>query len=359
MAYTGFNFKENFDRRIDKSFSDYYNFDQERAFYKRIVQLALDRKYQTALEQKKFDELRGVLGGSVTVPLNTTAKVFLQPIAISNFNFLTGVITTAFPHNAIVGSQITYSIQGDTTAFNGSAAATAVTDNTITISLTSLTETFVSGQITTVGTVTDYMHLFSSKVTYNIPSVFDIEAVQADLSKIVIVFNRRTNYRDGQKVVISGVIGSTNANGTRYLKQVGTRRFQLYADSTLLTPIVANNAYVSGGTVVTPYTSKEMFVDKPDQINYVDEADYRFPRYKIETNAIVFEPSENIVSAELNYMTLPKVDIDPENDETDLLLYYPKGMIEYFIDFGAQLFDLEIRNAQGYNLDGNQVVTNP
>lgn len=359
MAFTGFNFKESFDRRIDKSFSDYYNFDQERDFYKRIVQIALDRKYQTAIEQKKFDELRGVLGGNVTVPLNSTGKVFLQPIAITNFDFTAGVITTAFNHNALVGSVINYSIQGNTTLFSGSAAATAVTSNTITIPVTSPTETFVSGQLTTVGTITDYMHLFSAKVTYNIPSIFEVEGIQSDTNKIVIVFNRRTNYRDGQEVIVSGVLGATNANGTRYLRQVGTRRFQLYADKNLLIPVVGNNLYISGGAVSIAYTSKEIFQEKSDQINYVDEADYRFPRFKIQANAIVFEPAENIISTELNYMTLPKVNIDPENNETDLLLYYPEGMIQYFIDFGAQLFDLETRNPQGYNLDGNQVVTNP
>ena len=53
MAFTGFNFKESFDRRIDKSFSDYYNFDQERDFYKRTVQIALDKKYQNGCRTKE------------------------------------------------------------------------------------------------------------------------------------------------------------------------------------------------------------------------------------------------------------------------------------------------------------------
>jgi hypothetical protein len=360
MAYTGFNFKENFDRRIDKSFSDYYNFDQERQFYKRIVQLAIDSKYEVLNKQKRFDELRSILGGNVTIPVNSTAKIFLQPIAIGNFNFTTGVITTAFPHNALVGSQITYSIQGNTTLFSGTAAATAVTSNTITIPLTSLTETFVSGQLTTEGTITDYMHLFSIRVGYNVPvNNIEIEGFEVSTSFVNIIFNKRVKYRDGSLINISGATGTTNINGLRYLKQIGQKKYQLFQDKDLIIPVVGNNTYTGGGSIVEPILSKQIFQLKPDQINYESEPSYSYPMFRIDTNSITVEPSDNISYVIFDYMTLPKIDIDPEDNEIDLLLYYPRAMLEYFIDFGASMFDLETRNGQGFNLDSNQIVINP
>jgi hypothetical protein len=60
----------------------------------------------------------------------------------------------------------------------------------------------------------------------------------------------------------------------------------------------------------------------------------------------------------MDYIKLPPFEIDPLNDQTDLLLYYSQEFIEYLVDFTARLFDLDTKNVQGLNMDTPQVVTN-
>lgn len=55
--------------------------------------------------------------------------------------------------------------------------------------------------------------------------------------------------QSGQKVILSGIKGNTNANGTFYAKPLSSTSFALYVDSGLSTAVAGNAAYTSGGTV--------------------------------------------------------------------------------------------------------------
>jgi hypothetical protein len=147
-------------------------------------------------------------------------------------------------------------------------------------------------------------------------------------------------------------------NGVRYVKQIGTRRYRLYNDEELLSPVVATSAYISGGTI-TSTKMNSCFQLKPDQyVQKVDSPTKRFPRYQMADNAIIIEPKNNLQYVEMDYIKLPPFEIDPLNNDTDLLLYYSQEFIEYLVDFTARLFDLDTKNVQGLNMDTPQVVTN-
>ena len=358
MALTGQDFKNRFDRRIDRSFDQYYNNTTETEFYQRIVQIALDKKYSIAAKQKQFDELRGVLGINRTVAA-TSGRIILQPLAVTNFSDLSGVITTAFEQNAAVGETVTVNIVGTAGTLTGNFTVTAVSENTITIGIQPPIGTFVSGQVKTEQMVTDYMHLFSVKGGYITPSNLEIDHFAVTPSLITFSLLFRSTLRDGDKISISGVIGSTNANGIRYVKQVGTKRYQLFSDAELLIPVTGNAAYVSGGVISYITESEQMFQYKSDQFVYLDEPSVKFPRWREADNALVILPDTNLQYVVMDYMTLPRVQIDPTNNSTDLLLFYPLGMIEFIIDEGAALFDLETKDSRSYQMDVNQAITNP
>jgi hypothetical protein len=356
MAFTGVDFNKEVERRIDKVYSDYYDPITQKAFFRRSLQLSITSKYNVLDTQKRYDEIRSLLVYSRQVPA-TTGRIFLQPIALTGYDSTTGVATTAFINMITVGDTVGVSVTGTTGTFSGSYVVSAATDYTFTITPTAV-GTFQSGSVTTTDMVQDYMHLFSIRAAYLFQNEDEIDSVEATPAKIVITLTKRSQLRTGDKITISGAVGATGMDGDRYVKQIGTRRYQLYSDAELLTPVVATSAYVSGGTI-TSMKMNPCFQLKPDQyVQKIDAPTKRFPRYQMADNAIIVEPKSQLQFVEMDYIKLPPFEIDPLNNETDLLLYYTQEFIEYLVDFTARLFDLDTKNMQALNIDTPQVVTN-
>jgi hypothetical protein len=368
MAFTGVDFNKEVERRIDKVYSDYYDPATQKAFFRRSLQLSITSKYNVLDTQKRYDEIRSLLVYAREVPA-TTGRILLQPIAVTAYSYSPtpffpatsiSTITTAFPHMLQVSDVISVNINGSTDSFSASVAVIAVTDYTITVlsGAAGNIGSFRSGKVVTTDMVQDYMHLFSIRAAYVFENEDEIDSVNATPSKIEITLQKRSQLRDGNKITISGVVGANGMNGERYVKQIGTRRYRLYNDEELLSPVVATSAYISGG-VITSTKMNSCFQLKPDQyVQKVDSPTKRFPRYQMADNAIIIEPKSNLQYVEMDYIKLPPFEIDPLNNETDLLLYYSQEFIEYLVDFTARLFDLDTKNVQGLNMDTPQVVTN-
>jgi hypothetical protein len=368
MAFTGVDFNKEVERRIDKVYSDYYDPATQKAFFRRSLQLSITSKYNVLDTQKRYDEIRSLLVYAREVPA-TTGRILLQPIAVTAYSYVFSplfpsasfsTITTAFPHMLQNGDTASVSVTGSTGTLSISGAVATVTDFTFSI-LTGVAGnigSFRSGNVVTTDMVQDYMHLFSVRAAYVFENEDEIDSVNATPSKIEITLQKRSQLRDGNKITISGVVGANGMNGERYVKQIGTRRYRLYNDEELLSPVVATSAYVSGG-VITSTKINSCFQLKPDQyVQKVDSPTKRFPRYQMADNAIIIEPKSNLQYVEMDYIKLPPFEIDPLNNDTDLLLYYSQEFIEYLVDFTARLFDLDTKNVQGLNMDTPQVVTN-
>jgi len=354
MAFTGVDFNREVERRIDKVYSDYYDPATQKAFFRRSLQLSITSKYNVLDTQKRYDEIRSLLVYARQVPA-TTGRILLQPIAITAFNGT--VVTTAFPHMLQNGDDATVDIVGSTAQYAGTFAVSAVTQYTFTIPAASI-GTFQSGNVVTSNMIQDYMHLFSIRAAYLFENEDEIDSVLATPSKIEITLQKRSQLRDGDMITIANVVGANGMNGDRYVKQIGTRRYRLYNDAELLSPVVATSAYISGGTITSPKMNS-CFQLKPDQyVQKLDAPTKRFRRYQMADNAIVIEPKSNLQFVEMDYIKVPPFEIDPLNNETDLLLYYSQEFIEYLVDFTARLFDLDTKNLQGLNIDTPQVVTN-
>jgi hypothetical protein len=369
MAFTGVDFNKEVERRIDKVYSDYYDPTTQKAFFRRSLQLSITSKYNVLDTQKRYDEIRSLLVYAREVPA-TTGRILLQPLAVTAYSYIpnplfplasTSTITTAFPHMLQVSDIVNVNINGSTGTLSVSIAVAAVTDYTITVlsGAAGNIGTFLSGSVVTTDMVQDYMHLFSVRAAYIFENEDEIDSVLATPSKIEITLQKRSQLRDGNKITISGALPINNGlNGERYVKQIGTRRYRLYNDEELLSPVVATSAYVSGG-VITSMKMNSCFQLKPDQyVQKVDAPTKRFPRYQMADNAIIIEPKSNLQYVEMDYIKLPPFEIDPLNNDTDLLLYYSQEFIEYLVDFTARLFDLDTKNMQGLNMDTPQVVTN-
>lgn len=354
MAITGSQFTKEFERRVDKSYNDYYAPSQYKDFFKRTLQGAILAKYNQLDNQRRFDELRGLLVYQRQVTA-TSGRIALQPTPIEAYDGVTGIITTSYPHNAQLGDTITVDIIGSSGLYQGDVVVVSVSEFTIEVSPVDV-GVFESGSFTTPDTLSDYLHLFGVNVKYQVASNDDIEAIEATPQKIVISLSKRSNLRDGDMVYIDGVLGSTNANGVRYLNRVGIKKYQLYSDAKLEVPVIANGSYLGGGDIFNIYENKA-FQIKPDMttIQKVDAPTPQFPRFQIAENAIVLEPSEGIQTIKIDYIRTPAVSADPENDKTDLELYYSREFIDFWIDISARYFDLNTKDIQSLNIDNPQI----
>ena len=358
MPYTGVNFKQNWERRIDKPFNDYYDLDTLKDFFSRVLTLGIKEIYDTLDLQRRFDYLRSMLVFGRELNM-TSNRILLQQLAISGYNSTTGQFTSAFKHNLNAGESISVLIAGNSASFDGELVVSSVDSEYKFTAPPQAIGAFVSGYIEAPLSILDYLHYDSSKVKYKVPSPVQIDTIFPTPSSIEFTTKTYSALRTGSQIFISGFTAPSNANGTFYVMAVGERRYRLYSDKNLLTP-VSGNAKFSGniGQLFTIMESEALFQSKPDQIQTYDKPSYQFPRWKMDENALVIEPGENLVSSEISFISKPKFVIDPEDEDTDLLLYIPMEFIEFLIDKGAALFDLETKDVRSLNMDAPQVVMN-
>jgi hypothetical protein len=355
--FTGADFDKSFDRRVDQPYTDYYSPAQKRVFYKKVIRQAIMDKLKLMNNQFRFDEIKGLVVRKREIDA-TSGRIMTNAINVVSFNFATQTITTNIVHNALVGQTINLDLQGSLTTFTGTPTVVSVTDNTIVVSGVPDIGVFESGSIITLQTVSDYLNFQAVKVVYELPTDIEIEGMQSDVNKIVLILKNKKTLRTGMKVIISGVLGNTNANGERFVKQVGANSFQLYSDSTLRVPIVSNSFYLGGGEIVR-HLESDCFQKQPDQrVDAVNKPTFMTPYYEMAENAIVFDPKENIVKAKLDYVKEPNVYPDPDDDLYDLENDFSLDFLEYAIDVGARLFSLEIQDLNQLGADNQQVIIN-
>ena len=354
MAITGVGFNKEFERRVDKDYNDYYSPSEINDFFRRTLQAAVTAKYRQLDNQRRFDELRGLLVRNKQV-VATSGRIALQPTPISGWDEVTGIITTYYPHNALVGDTISVNIQGATANYIADVAVIAVTETTLEVAPFA-TGAFEAGNFITPQTITDYMHLFAVKSTYEVLSDDEIKVVTATPQKVIIDLDKRSSLRDGDAITIKNVLGATSMNGTHYVNRIGQKKYQLYIDSGLNTPLTANAAYVSGGDIYKTFTNA-CFEIKPDMetVQKVDAPSAKFPRFQMSDNALVLLPTEGVQSVSMDYLRTPPFDVDSQNDKTDLELFYSREFINFWIDLSARLFDLNTKDIQSLNIDNPQI----
>lgn len=357
MALTGKNFNENFERRIDKVFNDYYDDETLSDFFVRGLRMAIMSRYDYLDGQKRLDELRTLVITGKEIPA-TSGRLMLQSLPVIAYNGTTGEMTLGYGHNASAGQIISVNLVGDTATFTGDLTVVSVTENTITAAVQSGLGVFETGSVNTPESLLEYLHLNSLKVKYLLQYEEPINAFQVSTTTAFILFDKRVTLRDGEEIFLSGVQGATSLNGRFWVRRIGLKKYQLFLDSELTMPASANHKYISGGDIFISVLSDKAFQDKPDAIDYTARPTVQYPGWKISSGALSAEPSTGIVSFIINYLRQPYVVIDPLNDIIDLELYHPREFWEYVIDYMAQLFDLETKDGKSLNIDNYQLVKN-
>jgi hypothetical protein len=362
MAFTGVDFQNAFERRVDKMFNDYYDVQTSIDFYKRVLRLGLIEKYDALDKQKRYDELRSFIVLNKKVPntslqLNTN-RILLQDLPVVGIG--SNTITTGLPHNFSIGDVIFINLVGSNSTLSiNDTVVSVISPTQVQLQNSINIGTFVSGYARSIDvSIMDYLRLNSIKVKYKVESKVDISGFNVTPNKVEFIVSSFCKLRTGDFISLTGVQGTTNANGDWYVKQTAPKKYQLFQDSLLTIPVLGNSKYLGGGTLYEYITTEPIFQEKPDEIAVIDKPSYMFPRWYMSEGSIVLEPSLYLNSAYISYLRIPPFIIDPLDNELDLLLYMPQELIEFLVDYAAKLFDLETKDWQSINFDNNQVITN-
>jgi hypothetical protein len=362
MAFTGVDFQNAFERRVDKVFNDYYDIDTSIDFYKRVLRLGLIEKYDSLDKQRRYDELRSFIVLDKLIPTSTnslsTNRILLQNLDVVASDGIT--ITTNLPHNFVVGDSVYVNIIGSLITLNADYTVASIVNSTsFTINNATSIGDLVSGYINNRNvSITDYLRLNSIKVRYKKKSSIGIAGFNVTPTKVEFIVDTFSKLRSGDFIGLSDVQGTTFANDDWYIKQTAPKKYQIFEDALLTIPVTGNAKYLGGGTLYEFVLSEPVFQEKPDQISAIDKPSFDFPRWYMSEGSLLLQPAQYIYSAYISYLRIPPFEIDPTNTTLDLLLYMPQELIEYLVDYAAKMFDLETKDWNSFNFDSNQVITN-
>lgn len=217
---------------------------------------------------------------------------------------------------------------------------------------------YLTGVATPV--VADYLHLMAIRVKFT-QSVDGITIAGAtNKTPIVITTSNRTNFRSGEQLTISGVLGNTSANGTFYIRYITDTTFALYSNEKLTTAIAGNAEYISGGVIGRVYYeyAKPLYSDR--KIGSIGAATIDAPKYEIADGQIkIYPETETAQEATIDYIKKPTVFINTADASVDLELTYPLKFIYYIVDIARVMFAEQVRDTDLYQQANIDTLKNP
>lgn len=352
---TGQDFSTLFDNTIDKSYSAFLSTPKKNILFQLALVKGVEEIYKSGITgQRDYDELYSLISTEKVVPVNNNqVSLNLVPITNATFVGLVMTITTPFAHNMITGNTVTISnVQGFTPNPNGSFVVIVLNafQFTIVIPPTIGAYTAGSGDISTVTMVVDYFHLLAVKAKFLEVLVGMSVKFSLNASPIVITTTGVNNLRTGELITITGVLGNTATNGTYYIQKYNQNKFALFIDKDLITPVVGNGQYISGGTISrTSYDYCKDYVSSM-KIDSYSTPIINDPGYAIANKLLKLYPQTSVCpEITIDYMATPPVTIDAGNNVLDLEAYYSRETLYYINDRAAKLFAARFKDEELYN----------
>ncbi len=323
-------------QEADEAYSMYW----PTARWDRAIQEAtintIQNKYLGYLNnQNAFDEMNYFITTSATYPVNaTTNTLYLGTHSIPLISiFPTGTtltVTSSLPHDLLTGTRITFTnIVATGTLFslnNQTYTVTVIDSVTFTVTTSAaLVGVFTSGEITFPDSIFDYYHYLWGQATFTQLTAYTV-VKSTNASPIKITLNKRSYLRSGDHVVIAGIGGNTNANGTFYLKQANEFDYFLYSDVKLTTPVSGNGKQTGIGTVSEIFNSVLRFKRSDEKGNVYGTPTVQNPYFQQSKNLIRILPDEPCSSLKIDYIRTPTFFIDVTDTVTDLTNYFNLDM---------------------------------
>ncbi len=223
---------------------------------------------------------------------------------------------------------------------------------------TALTGTFTSGEITFPDSIFDYYHYLRAEATFTQATNYTVVS-STNATPIKITLNKRSYLRSSDKVVIAGILGNTNANGTFYLKQANEFDYFLYSDIKLTIPVSGNGKQTGIGTVSEVFNSTLRFKRSDEKGSVYGEPTVENPYFQQSKNLIRILPDEPCSSIKIDYIRTPTFFIDVNDAVTDLTNYFNLDMQYAIKNETLRIFAASARDGNLYQSSTVSKQENP
>lgn len=201
---------------------------------------------------------------------------------------------------------------------------------------TNVTYTPVSNAVSLIpggSGIDDYFHMMNVQCMFVVPLQGNFIITAPTGTPILITLYKVSNLRSGERVVISGITGNTNANGTRYVKRLTDTRFQLYNDSKLTSPVASNGTYSgTSGTISRVINNYAKNLHSGRKFSRLNAPTYHNPFYEIALASVKIYPLDWTCSQiTADYVSIPTY-IDVSDSTIDLLATYSERYLYYIAD---------------------------
>lgn len=361
---TGVDIDNNFDWKIDKSFSNYLSPAQKNNLFMNALTNAAENKF-SGLDWKTLDEISAHRTTErINVPQNNVHHI--SPLLVTSMTLAIGIVTvkTILPHYLVTGNQVSFSsVAQSAPNFNASPkTVTVIDDNTFTFAFGGTLTAYPanSATITTAGTIGDYLHLYTIKAKFlkQIKNA-TVKSVKAT-SPIQVVFTGRNSLRDHDHINLSGMT-CPQANGDWYVKVLNPFTIALYIDRHLSAPSIAGPAISPETGIVSRYYYKKctpVYSDRKG--DPLEDFTPDFPGFeKADTVIKLYPLHSTCLETTSDYLRRPPIFIDVTDATTDLETIWPIKFIYFIVEEAKLLYASPTRDLYLSNDAQMEIVKNP
>jgi hypothetical protein len=216
----------------------------------------------------------------------------------------------------------------------------------------------VNDEVSIPNQLSDYAHYLFARAEYedDAPSAVGFYFMAG--GTVTMVFSHLTNLRTGSYVEISNQQEINEANGRFYLKRIGRMAFELYLDRGLKDKVTTNVFSGSKADVKTIIVSSCTMQFSDQRIGELIKPSKRNPKVQVADNALKIEP-DGCKKILLDYVKIPPVLIDPDDNTFDLETVYSTKLIYEFLEKAAEIFTVQTRDVQSFQTAINEQRANP
>lgn len=366
---TGAELYGNFQEQISQYTTDYVSPPLANYILNKSLLEQIEDNYDKFATQENKDEIAGLIKtGVVKTPTGNAISLGYNPIlSITASSATTYTITFEFP--LTVGVGITATIAGLSTVLNANGTYTYSLTNGLGLYTITSERVIVIGVSAASGTasnegignasnsIIDYLHILAVKSTFEEYTGYNLTNA-TNASPIVITTTRFNNLRDKEKIKITSVVGNTNANGTHYIEKRKTPTAALYSNEKLTIPVAGNSSYTSGGTI-TRIVEEYCKVMESDRKKTVSVPTITNPQFEIsEKRVLVYPLNETCAELKVDYLSTSPINIDVEDDATELNNYFNTTFLQKVINRGARIFKAIVNSPEEYQLIQAEINAN-
>lgn len=347
---TGQDLKRVFDSK--KLYRGFVNNTRCNDLFREALVLSIEEEYNDLEKQGQYDDIQSLIKTSQVFAVNNN-KIYTLPIPITLITPSASptAITTTIPHNLITGDLIYLTgVAGTISTINAQFFAVTVTGTktfTVVFNSAALVYTANTGQIAQHQSsasipklISDYTHLLIAKFKYSqvIPNVRIVDATNSQ--PITITLNtRNNNIKTGEQITNMNIYGNSNANGTFYVKKIGTLKYQLYIDKDLTQAASGNGIYTGGGIVTRPVYKYAVPLFSYKKVSPYDNPDIFNPAFERADKFIKALPEDSVCQeATIDYISDSIMLIDCTDSSVNLVDTYPEDFLYQIIDRAVVLF---------------------